>query len=134
MNFLTALMRAGLILFLCHTATSLPTDQHHDKTLNRRMQPDAVDVNPHRLLEWGEINFIHTTDLHGCYEGHMKERNYRADWGDFISFIKHMRDKAKRLNVDLLVVDSGKKMRIPSQNFSSCPIMHLLVFYYRRLT
>jgi 2',3'-cyclic-nucleotide 2'-phosphodiesterase (5'-nucleotidase family) len=73
------------------------------------MQPDAVDVKPHRPLEWGEINFVHTTDLHGWYEGHMKERNYRADWGDFISFIKHMCDQANRLNVDLLVVDSGKK-------------------------
>lgn len=79
MNFLTALMRAGLIFLLFNTATSLPVDQSYGKTLNRRMQPDAVDVKPYRPLEWGELNFIHTTDLHGWYEGHMKERNYRAN-------------------------------------------------------
>lgn len=71
------------------------------------MQPEAVDVTPERQLEWGQINFIHSTDIHGWYEGHMKERNYRGDWGDYISFIKRMRDKAKKLEVDLLVVDTG---------------------------
>ncbi|OKL61664.1 hypothetical protein UA08_02193 [Talaromyces atroroseus] len=37
----------------------------------------------------------------------MKERNYRADWGDVVSFVQRMREKAKRLQVDLLVVDPG---------------------------
>lgn len=37
----------------------------------------------------------------------MKEQNYGADWGDYVSFVKDMRAKAKAYNVDLLLVDSG---------------------------
>jgi hypothetical protein len=40
-------------------------------------------------------------------EGHLNEVNYGADWGDFVSFVKRMRDRADQLNVDLLVVDTG---------------------------
>ncbi|KAH8689459.1 Metallo-dependent phosphatase-like protein [Talaromyces proteolyticus] len=68
---------------------------------------DAIDVGPLKELEWGQINFIHTTDVHGWFEGHMKERNSRADWGDFYSFAQHMREKAKTLDVDLILVDTG---------------------------
>lgn len=107
MVFLFSLLRLCLLYLLCHKVSCVPTNQQDDKQLSRRMQPDAQDVLPKRQLEWGQINFIHTTDLHGWYEGHMKERNYRADWGDFISFIRHMRDRARQLKVDLLVVDTG---------------------------
>ena len=41
-------------------------------------------------------------------EGHIKEQNYGADWGDFASFSKHMRHKAGSLGVDLLIIDTGK--------------------------
>ncbi|QKX63708.1 uncharacterized protein TRUGW13939_10879 [Talaromyces rugulosus] len=107
MAFLFSLLRLCLLYLICHTVACVPANQKDDKRLSRRMQLDAQDVLPKRQLEWGQINFIHTTDLHGWYEGHMKERNYRADWGDFISFIQHMRDRARQLNVDLLVVDIG---------------------------
>lgn len=40
-------------------------------------------------------------------EGHLKEQNYGADWGDYVSFVKDMRAKAKAYNVDLLLVDTG---------------------------
>jgi hypothetical protein len=40
-------------------------------------------------------------------EGHIREQNYGADWGDYVSFVKHMRQKASHLDVDLLVVDTG---------------------------
>ena len=30
-----------------------------------------------------------------------------ADWGDFVSFTKHMKQKARELDVDLLLVDTG---------------------------
>lgn len=40
-------------------------------------------------------------------EGHLKEQNYGADWGDYVSFVKDMRSKAKAYNVDLLLVDTG---------------------------
>lgn len=75
----------------------------------RRMQPGALDATtkPRGPLNWGEINFLHTSDSHGWLEGHIKERNYGADWGDFVSFTKHMRDKAAEKNVDLLLIDTG---------------------------
>ncbi|KAJ5346606.1 hypothetical protein N7541_009088 [Penicillium brevicompactum] len=73
------------------------------------MQPEAQDAftQPKRPLNWGEINFIHTSDSHGWLEGHIKERNYGADWGDFVSFTKHMKDQAANKNVDLLLIDTG---------------------------
>jgi len=75
----------------------------------RRMQPDAQNATttPKAPLEWGQINFLHTTDTHGWLEGHIKEQNYGADWGDYASFTKHMKQKARHLGVDLLLVDTG---------------------------
>jgi 2',3'-cyclic-nucleotide 2'-phosphodiesterase (5'-nucleotidase family) len=77
----------------------------------RRMQPDAQHANnnskPRAPLEWGQINFMHTTDTHGWLEGHIKEQNYGADWGDYASFTRRMKKKAKQMGVDLLLVDTG---------------------------
>ena len=75
----------------------------------RRMQPESQNAvtQPKAPLEWGQINFLHTTDTHGWLEGHLKERNYGADWGDFVTFSRHMRHKARNLGVDLLLVDTG---------------------------
>ena len=65
----------------------------------------------------GQIHFImypilqltfFQTDTHGWLEGHLKEQNYGADWGDFVSFSTHMKHKAGNLGVDLLLVDTGK--------------------------
>ncbi|KAF2718736.1 hypothetical protein K431DRAFT_252620 [Polychaeton citri CBS 116435] len=73
------------------------------------MQPDAQNAStlPRSQLAWGQVNFLHTTDTHGWLEGHLKEQNYGADWGDYVSFVKGMRHKAQRLGVDLLLVDTG---------------------------
>ncbi|KAF1848677.1 ser/Thr protein phosphatase family [Cucurbitaria berberidis CBS 394.84] len=73
------------------------------------MQPDAQNAttSPRGPLEWGQINFLHTTDTHGWLEGHIKEKNYGADWGDYVSFTKQMKKKAHKLGVDLLLVDTG---------------------------
>lgn len=37
----------------------------------RRMQPEAEKAvaEPRAPLEWGQINFLHTTDTHGWLEG-----------------------------------------------------------------
>ncbi len=37
----------------------------------RRMQPEAqgATVKPRAPLEWGQLNFLHTTDTHGWLEG-----------------------------------------------------------------
>ncbi|KAG9245647.1 Metallo-dependent phosphatase-like protein [Calycina marina] len=80
----------------------------HERNV-RRMQPDATGatVGPSAELEWGQLNFLHTTDTHGWLEGHIKEQSYGADWGDFVSFSKHMKHKAGNLGVDLLMIDTG---------------------------
>ncbi|RWA05052.1 hypothetical protein EKO27_g10056 [Xylaria grammica] len=71
--------------------------------------PAPVAV-PMRELEWGQINFIHTTDTHGWHGGHLQEAQYSADWGDYVSFTEHMRKKADEKGVDLLVVDTGDRV------------------------
>lgn len=87
-----------------------PTNFITHERIVRRMQPDAQGAayGPTRELEWGQINFLQTTDTHGWLEGHIKEQNYGADWGDFVSFTKQMKVKAAELNVDLLLIDTGK--------------------------
>ncbi|KZT55537.1 hypothetical protein CALCODRAFT_437087 [Calocera cornea HHB12733] len=76
-------------------------------------QPGATQSNawPARPLVWGDINFLFTTDTHGWLMGHTKSRppepNYSADFGDFLSFVTHMKEIAQEKGVDLLLVDSG---------------------------
>lgn len=86
-----------------------PTDFIEHERLVRRIQPGVEGAinGPKADLEWGTLNFLHTTDTHGWLEGHLKEQNYGADWGDFVSFSKDMKKKAKDLKVDLLLVDTG---------------------------
>lgn len=86
-----------------------PSNYEQHKRLVRRMQPESLNATtkPRGPLAWGQLNIIHSTDTHGWLEGHLKEHNYGADWGDFASFVKHMRAKADAFNVDLLVVDTG---------------------------
>lgn len=64
-----------------------------------------------RPVTWGQITVVHTTDIHGWYQGHLHatqpEPNYSGDWGDFASFVTHLRAQARHKGVDLLVVDSG---------------------------
>ncbi|KAI1178921.1 ser/Thr protein phosphatase family [Nemania sp. FL0916] len=71
--------------------------------------PTPVAV-PMRELEWGQINFLHTTDTHGWLAGHLQEPQYSADWGDYISFSEHMQRKADEKGVDLLIVDTGDRV------------------------
>ncbi|KAI0138168.1 Metallo-dependent phosphatase-like protein [Hypoxylon sp. NC0597] len=81
-------------------------------TVARASQPGAPApvAAPMRDLEWGQINFIHTTDIHGWFGGHLQEPQYSADWGDYISFTSHMRQKADEKGVDLLVIDTGDRI------------------------
>lgn len=60
------------------------------------------------------------TDTHGWLEGHLRETNYGADWGDVVSFTAHMRAKAKELGVDLLVVDTGITGLAPVTGTNDC--------------
>lgn len=64
---------------------------------------------PHCNLTWNDINFVHTTDTHGWYSGHINQPLYHANWGDFISFTTHLRRIAHSQNQDLLLIDSGDR-------------------------
>ncbi|CAK9780497.1 unnamed protein product [Cutaneotrichosporon oleaginosum] len=66
---------------------------------------------PTRPLDWGDVNFLSTSDTHGWLRGHQHntwpEPNYSGDFGSFASFASHMRAKADADGVDLLLVDAG---------------------------
>ncbi|KAH9485631.1 hypothetical protein JR316_0002541 [Psilocybe cubensis] len=83
----------------------------HTHAAARRAEPSILLAPPTRPLEWGDINFIHTTDSHGWLLGHQKasfpEPNYSGDFGDFASFVAHMKELALERDVDLLLIDSG---------------------------
>ncbi|KAK7965095.1 hypothetical protein PG988_010099 [Apiospora saccharicola] len=89
----------------CYGPTSHVEHVRHVK----RIQPGAPNATygPTRALEWGQVNFLHTTDTHGWLEGHLKEGNYGADWGDVVSFTNHLKNQAGDMGVDLLLVDTG---------------------------
>ncbi|KAG6916331.1 hypothetical protein DXG01_007314 [Tephrocybe rancida] len=99
----------------------------HDHTVARRSAASSQSsvTPPSRPLEWGDINIIHTTDSHGWLLGHQKasfpEPNYSGDFGDFASFVAHMKEIALKKDVDLLLVDSGDlhdgKTEDDSENF-----------------
>ncbi|KAH8977055.1 Metallo-dependent phosphatase-like protein [Lactarius hatsudake] len=77
----------------------------------RRAPPQAPLTQPSRPLVWGDVNIIHTTDSHGWLLGHQKpsfpEPNFSGDFGNFASFVAHMKKIADEKDVDLLLVDSG---------------------------
>ena len=81
----------------------------HNHPLVKRKQDDSPDAPNAQIrpLTWGEINFLHTTDIHGWIEGHLKEGQYSADFGDVYSFVSQMKNKAWAEGRDLLVIDSG---------------------------
>ncbi|KAI0076521.1 hypothetical protein K474DRAFT_1662882 [Panus rudis PR-1116 ss-1] len=86
-------------------------DHDHDHAHAKRAFPQTALTPPTRPLEWGDVNIIHTTDSHGWLLGHQKasfpEPNYSGDFGDFASFVAHMKEIALKKDVDLLLVDSG---------------------------
>ncbi|CAI7626947.1 unnamed protein product [Penicillium viridicatum] len=71
--------------------------------------PDPVSA-PLRTLDFGQLNFLHTTDTHGWLAGHLQEPSYSADWGDYVSFTTRMREKAEAQGQDLLVIDTGDRV------------------------
>lgn len=62
-----------------------------------------------RKLTFNDINFLHTTDTHGWYSGHLNQQVYGANWGDFVLFSTHMKSLAHLKGQDLLLVDSGDR-------------------------
>ncbi|CAE6490743.1 unnamed protein product [Rhizoctonia solani] len=79
------------------------SDPHND--------PSQGIPPPTRPLDWGDVNVLHTTDIHGWLSGHKRENYPEMSWsgtfGDFYSFVTHMRKKAEDTGEDLLLVDTG---------------------------
>ncbi|KAF2852991.1 ser/Thr protein phosphatase-like protein family [Plenodomus tracheiphilus IPT5] len=76
------------------------------------VQPEAPSpiAAPLRELPWAQLNFLHTTDVHGWWGGHLQEPSFSSDWGDYVSFAKHLREKADADGSDLLLVDTGDRV------------------------
>lgn len=64
-----------------------------------------------RNLTWGQVQFLHTTDIHGWFTPHHSDSapsdSFGADWGHWVDFIRQMKDKAHQQGKDLIVVDTG---------------------------
>lgn len=78
--------------------------------LKQQLKSRLPNINePLRNLRIGKLNFLHTTDTHGWYLGHLNQRQYSSDWGDFISFHSNLLKNINNLNSDLLLIDSGDR-------------------------
>ncbi|GAM40376.1 hypothetical protein TCE0_039f12680 [Talaromyces pinophilus] len=88
---------------------TVPGTAFDDDIIYPKQQKEAFNTTeiPRAPLPWGKVNFLHTTDTHGWLDGHANIPSWGADWGDFVSFVMHMKDKALRKKVDLLLIDSG---------------------------
>lgn len=62
-----------------------------------------------RQITTGDLNFLHTTDTHGWYLGHLNQRQYSGDWGDFVSFETHLRNGIEKNGGDLITIDTGDR-------------------------
>ncbi|KAI0253692.1 Metallo-dependent phosphatase-like protein [Lactifluus subvellereus] len=105
------MMHAFVLAALGFVSACACPDAGHTRQHARRAQPPVSLPLPSRPLVWGDVNIIHTTDSHGWLLGHQKasfpEPNYSGDFGDFASFVTHMKEIAEEKGVDLLLVDSG---------------------------
>ncbi|CCH61543.1 hypothetical protein TBLA_0E04940 [Henningerozyma blattae CBS 6284] len=86
------------------------------------VENDVVEKDKLRPLILGQLNFLHTTDLHGWFGSHPNQINYNADFGDFLSFIELFKQRNIHENQDLIVVDTGDKVHGTGLSDASTPI------------
>ncbi|KZT69652.1 hypothetical protein DAEQUDRAFT_756803 [Daedalea quercina L-15889] len=109
------MQRASAILSALAAAAAVlacPGEEHdHVHAYQKREYPQVPLTPPSRPLVWSDVNVIHTTDSHGWLLGHQHlsfpEPNYSGDFGDFASFVTHMKAIAEEKDVDLLLIDTG---------------------------
>ncbi|QRW23949.1 hypothetical protein RhiXN_10273 [Rhizoctonia solani] len=101
-------MKAVLVGILVGLATASPVSLHQDP-----WDPTIKLPSPTQQLVWGDVNVLHTTDIHGWISGHSKdvypEKSWSGNFGDFYSFVTHMRQKAMTKKSDLLLIDTGDR-------------------------
>ncbi|KDN37134.1 hypothetical protein RSAG8_10343, partial [Rhizoctonia solani AG-8 WAC10335] len=101
-----------VILFGVLGAASIAAAKPAPRPLGPSDPAHSIPV-PTRPLEWGDVNVLHTTDVHGWISGHSKQNYPEKSWsgtlGDFQSFVIHMRNIAKKRESDLLLVDTGDR-------------------------
>jgi 2',3'-cyclic-nucleotide 2'-phosphodiesterase (5'-nucleotidase family) len=93
--------RLVLLLGLLDLAVSPPSPDY---------SRDPVRHPPHpsrrRAVEWKKINILHLTDVHSFIAGNRHE-GIDTDYGDLVSFVHHMHQRAAERGVDLFVVNTG---------------------------
>ncbi|KAF8703674.1 ser thr protein phosphatase, partial [Rhizoctonia solani] len=110
-------MKAVLVGILVGLATASPVSLHRDPWDSTIKLP-----SPTQQLVWGDVNVLHTTDIHGWISGHSKdvypEKSWSGNFGDFYSFVTHMREKAKANGQDasLLYYDMGYDLVVPGNH------------------
>lgn len=70
MKFFTVIPLLATAVYACEDCYGSQLDGAHARNV-RRMQPDAQGAvaRPKGPLQWGQLNFLHTTDTHGWLEG-----------------------------------------------------------------
>ena len=91
-------------LYLVSVLLSLKT-----VTAGQASAPEPYEA-PLRELQFGQVNFLHTTDTHGWHAGHLLEPSFSADWGDYIDFADRLRERLEADDKDLLLVDTGDRI------------------------
>lgn len=85
-------------------------DPYNKIKIKQQLKSRLPNINePLRDLQIGKLNFLHTTDTHGWYLGHLNQKQYSADWGDLISFHSNLMNNINAQDGDLLLVDSGDR-------------------------
>jgi len=67
------------------------------------------------------VNIIHITDVHGWVNGHPHEPNLDADFGDFTSFIEHLKANAQKNGEEFFLFDTGDILEGTGYSDASTP-------------
>ena len=92
-----SLLLLSMVLLAAHVSSKQPS------------APEALAA-PLRDLNFGQLNFLHTTDTHGWHAGHLLEPSFSADWGDYVDFAARLREKLDAEGKDLLIIDTGDRV------------------------